>query len=315
MVSANAVTAPLLIPCCARRVVSVAPIIAKPKPEEMPRNSAASGPASRYGRRPSGSRLAQGGVIVDGQRCVVGEALFLVDARALRLRGDPRRRDLVVDAPADVLLPRLAAVRPPGVLPRARVDAAEHVHPADLVERLAEPGALLGQEAGVIAVAAPVLEVDLLVRDVPVAAEHELAAARAQRFQHRHELVEEPELRFLPLLRARARGHVNRDDRELAEIGLEVAPLRIELAAAVAAGDPVGPLARVERDAAVAFLGGRAVVVPVKALRHQREPGEVRLLRLDLLKAHDVGLLASEPARKTLRERRAYAVEVERDNA
>src|SRR5262245_43214829 len=117
MVSAKAVTALLLIPCWARRVLKVAPIIAKPKPEEMPRNSAASGPASRYGRRPSGSRLAQGGVIVDRERRVIGEALFLVDPRALRFRRDPGRRDLVVDAPADVLLPCLPAVRPPGVLP------------------------------------------------------------------------------------------------------------------------------------------------------------------------------------------------------
>src|SRR5215470_16818741 len=118
MVSAKAVTVPLLIPYCAKRVVSVAPIIVKPKPEEMPRNSAASGPASRYGRRPSGSRSAQRMVVVDRQRRVVGEALVLVDPRALRLRGNAGRGDLVVDAPADVLLPRLAAVRPPGVLLR-----------------------------------------------------------------------------------------------------------------------------------------------------------------------------------------------------
>src|SRR5262249_1674822 len=146
MVSAKAVTVLLLIPYCARRVVSVAPIIVKPKPEEMPRNSAASGPASKYGRTPSGSRSAQRMVVVDRQRRVVGEAAVLVDARALRFRRDARRRDLVVDAPADVLLPRLAAVRPPGVLPGPRVDAAEHVHPADAIEGLAEPGALLGQE-------------------------------------------------------------------------------------------------------------------------------------------------------------------------
>ena len=43
----KAVTAPLLMPCWASRVVSVAPMIAKAKPEEMPRNSAASGARSR----------------------------------------------------------------------------------------------------------------------------------------------------------------------------------------------------------------------------------------------------------------------------
>ena len=53
-----------------------------------------------------------------------------------------------------------------------RIDAAEHVDPADPVESLGEPGALLGEESRVLAVSAPVLEVDLLVRDVPVAADH-----------------------------------------------------------------------------------------------------------------------------------------------
>src|SRR5262249_32635110 len=133
--------------------------------------------------------------------------------------------------------------------------------------------------------------------------------------QDGHELVEKAELRLLALLRARPRGHVQRHDREPAEIRAQESPLRVELAAAVAAGDGVGLPARIQRDAAVALLGGCAVVMPVEALRHERELGEVRLLRLDLLEAHDVGLLARKPLRKTLRERRADAVEIERDNA
>jgi len=47
MVSANAVTALLVMPCWARRVVRVAPIIANAKPEEIPRNKAASGADSK----------------------------------------------------------------------------------------------------------------------------------------------------------------------------------------------------------------------------------------------------------------------------
>src|SRR5688500_17991423 len=100
------------MPCCARRVVSVAPIMAKVKPEEMPRNRAASGAGSRYGRMPLGERV----VIVDRQGRVVGEPLRLVDRLLRRGGGDAGGGNLVVDAPADVLLPRLAAVGPPGVL-------------------------------------------------------------------------------------------------------------------------------------------------------------------------------------------------------
>jgi hypothetical protein len=46
-VSANMVTALFWIPYCASRVVSVAPIIANVAPDEIPRNSAASGAGSR----------------------------------------------------------------------------------------------------------------------------------------------------------------------------------------------------------------------------------------------------------------------------
>src|SRR5215467_12762975 len=239
-------------------------------------------------------------IVVDGEGRVVREALRFVDARTLRFRGDPGRRDLVVDAPADVLRPGLAAVRPPGVLPRPRVDAAEHVHPAGVVEGRGEPGALLGQEPRVLAVAAPVLEVDLLVRDVPVAAEHELAPARLEPSERRSELLEKAELRLLPFLGARARGQVDRYHRQPAEIGAQEPAFGVELAAAEAARDAVGFHAGIQRHAAVAPLGRAAFIVPVPALRDEREAVEIRFLRLDLLQADDICALARKPPRETL---------------
>src|SRR6266853_6753904 len=107
-------------------------------------------------------------VVVYRQRRVIGKTSGLEDSRLPRLGGDPGRGDLVVDAPSYVLRPRPAAVRPPGVLSRARVDSPEHVHPADPIEGLGEPGALLGEESVFLAVAAPVLEVLPLVGAVPV---------------------------------------------------------------------------------------------------------------------------------------------------
>jgi hypothetical protein len=56
-----------------------------------------------------------------------------------------------------------------------RVERAEHVDQAALGQQLRHPGALLGQEAAVLLVALPVLQVDLLVRDVDVADQDELA--------------------------------------------------------------------------------------------------------------------------------------------
>ncbi len=73
--------------------MSVAPIIAKAKPDEMPRNSAASGAGSKYGRMPSGRRacqLAEVVVIVDRQGRMIGEAARLVDRLLHGLGRDAR---------------------------------------------------------------------------------------------------------------------------------------------------------------------------------------------------------------------------------
>src|SRR5512134_3294893 len=209
------------MPCWARRVLSVAPIIANVKPDETPRKSAASGARSRYSRRPAGSLLKLM-LVVDDERRMVGEALRLVDRLPARERRDAGRRDLVIDAPAHVLLPGLAAVRPPGVLLGLVVQLAEHVDEAQLVEHAREPRPLLGQEAGVLLVRAPVPEVDLLVRDVPVAAQDDLLVALFQAFQMRQETLQEAELGRLAVRAGRAGGHVHRDDPQLSEARLDV---------------------------------------------------------------------------------------------
>ena len=138
-------------------------------------------------------------VVVDGQRRVIGKTFRLVDANLSRGGGDARRGDLVIDAPADVFRPGLAAVRPPGVLLGPLIDAAEHIDPADCVEYFRQPVALLRQKTGVLAVALPVLEIDFLVRDVPVAADDELARFAAQRRHVRQKGVEKTEFRLLAI--------------------------------------------------------------------------------------------------------------------
>src|SRR5437763_2717976 len=223
------------MPCCASRVASVAPIMEKAKPDDTPRNSAASGAASKYGLRPGASRARQSTservVIVDRERRVIGEAPALVDRLSHRRRGDAGRGDLVIDAPADVFRPRPAAVRPPGVLVGLVVQPPEDVDEADLVEHAREPGALLRQEARVLLVRAPVAQIDLLVRDVPVAAEDDFGVALAQPLEMQKELLEEAELRCLPMGPGRPRGQINGDYPESAEARLDVAPFGVELAA------------------------------------------------------------------------------------
>src|SRR3954466_7408257 len=113
------------MPCCARRVVSVAPTIENAKPDEMPRNSAASGARSRYGCTPSDWI-----VIVDRERRMVGEATTLVDR--LAHCGCPHTPGchLVIDAPADVLGVGLASVRPPCVVAGLCIQAPKDIDEA-----------------------------------------------------------------------------------------------------------------------------------------------------------------------------------------
>ena len=115
------------------------------------------------------------GVDFDPDRAVVGTRGLGVNEGALQPGAEGRRRQEIVDAPADVARPRAARDAPPGVMPRAALELAEGVEKACLDERL-EAGAFLRGES----VRADVLfgprEVDLLVGDVEVAAEyHRLA--------------------------------------------------------------------------------------------------------------------------------------------
>src|SRR5688572_4391459 len=311
-VSANAVTALFVMPCCASRVVSVAPIIANPKPDEMPRNKAASGAGSKYSRKPAGSRLKLM-VVVDDERRMVGKALRLVNRFAPRGRGDGRRGDLVVDAPADIFLPRLAAVRPPGVLVGLVVQLAEHVDEAELVEHAREPGALLGQKARVLLVRAPVLEVDLLVRDIPVAAQDDLVAAIFQLVQMHEERLQETEFRRLAVRAGGAGRHVQRHHPELSEARFDVAPLAVELAMRKAAPHLVGRLAAIERDAAVTLFV-RERVAGLIDLEAVQLGVEVGLLALHFLQTDDVGALPGEPAEQAFARRGTNSVDVEGDD-
>src|SRR5690606_13869264 len=139
---------------------------------------------NRYGAANCRSGMAKGRmwraccsgfpVVVYGQRCMIAETLILVDGDGLRCGCQIRRSDLIVDTPAYVLGPGLTTVAPPGVLIGARIYLAEYIDQSDFVEDARQPGALFRQKAGILAIAFIVLEIDFIVRDVPVATDHEL---------------------------------------------------------------------------------------------------------------------------------------------
>src|SRR5262249_53503954 len=97
------------------------------------------------------------------------------------LRADPRaaerlphffRCDEIIDAPPDVSRPAVHHLAPPRIVSAARLELPESVDET----RVEQPGkviALLVGESGVAAVGLRVREVDLLVRNVEVAAEND----------------------------------------------------------------------------------------------------------------------------------------------
>src|SRR5690606_2365165 len=149
-------------------------------------------------------------------------------------------------------------VRPRGVRSGPLARRAEHADEAALVEHLRQPGALLGQEAGVLLVALPVLQVDFLVRDIPVAADHELAAGLLvfayQIVQPRAEYVQEAVLGLRPLVAAGTGGQGGADHRPVLPAGAADAAFGVELFAVHAGGDALGCIAQVHAHAAVALL-------------------------------------------------------------
>jgi hypothetical protein len=136
-------------------------------------------------------------------------ALWVV--RSVRVR-QRRRGQVVIDAPTHVLGVGLAAVAPPGVggLGGLGLQLAVDVDQAAFAQQARHPGALLGQEAGVLQVAFPVLQVHLLVRDVDVADQDELALL-LELLQVGVDLVEEAELGLLPLFTGGAAREIATD--------------------------------------------------------------------------------------------------------
>src|SRR6056297_926181 len=148
--------------------------------------------------------LSEVRVVIEDQRGVVGEADVLVDAGLAGAVGRTGAGHVVVDPPADVVVPGPAPIRPPGVLLGPGVDAAEGVVHADRTEHLVHPGPLFGQEAGVLPVTLPVLQIDFLVRDIPVTADDPVAPGFRPFLEPGLEVVHAFVLELLPLVLGRS---------------------------------------------------------------------------------------------------------------
>src|SRR5690606_1605226 len=120
--------------------------------------------------------------------------------------GEPGRCEVIIDAPPGVVVEGLTPRRPPGVgtidlavetpadidPAQARADGAVDAGHVDArcAEKTVEIGALAGQETGFLAVAAPVLDVELAVADVEVTGDDGEGIIFAQLLQTRAEGIE-----------------------------------------------------------------------------------------------------------------------------
>src|SRR5690242_18653970 len=201
------------------------------RPEANPNSAIVPAAGCAKARQIEGLRAeaATGSVgIVDRVGRMVRETLIAVDRAIADAFAQGRRADLVVDPPSDIALARTATVGPPGVLDRLGLDRTEAVDPAAGVEQKIEPSPLGRQTAGVLLVGGPVLDVVAGVDNVPVAADHVVAAAVEPLVEDRREEIHGLELELLALLARGARRHVQRDHRQVAEARLDVAPLAVE---------------------------------------------------------------------------------------
>src|SRR5688572_23833743 len=248
---------------------------------------------------------------------MVGEPALLVYARATHLVPQRGRNHLVVDATTDILRAVLPAVAPPGValVRRVGIQRTIGIDPSRLTEQHVHPGPLVRQESGILLIGFPVLQIGIAMRDVPIAAYDEIAAARRPLFQGRDKERKKTILRCLPVRTSGAGRKVKRHDREPAEARFDATALVIEFLLTEAALDLIGRAPAVKRDARVAFLD-RVFVETVIA--RGTETGvrlELLHLRLGFLQADDVSILRGQPVEKALLRRRADAVEIEADYA
>src|SRR5688572_2505818 len=108
---------------------------------------------------------------------MVGPEHVALDERAAHELHRRRRREHVVDPPADVLRAHAEALAPPRIMRAGRLERAERVDPAR-ADPAVELGALLGQEAAVLHVLLRPREIELAMRGVEIAHhEHALAGA------------------------------------------------------------------------------------------------------------------------------------------
>ena len=222
---------------------------------------------------------------------------------------------MVIQAPAHVLGIRLTPVAPPGVgrVRGGRLEAAVNVDHLPVFQQLGHPVALLREKAAVLLVAAPVLQVNLLVGDIHIAAQDEFAL-RPQTGQVGMKRFQKPEFGRLPLRPGGSAGKIGADNRQLArgrvEPAFQIPSLGVEFGGAESRDDITGFMPAEDADARVPLFLGKVEVSPQSGKCFKTAPDIVRL-GLDFLHANTIGPMDCQPGLHPLGGGRPDPVEVE----
>ena len=151
------------------------------------------------------------------------------------------------------------------------------------------------------------------MRDVPVAAQHVLAAVVRHRLQPRFKEGQKSILRGLPLGPGRTRRQVQRGHGERPQVEGQITSFIVEFGRAQRVVHGIGRVAAVHRNPGVALLL-RAAKGHMPALG-AKVFIQVARLRLGLLHADHVGTGIRQPFKKPLARGRANTVGVDADDA
>jgi len=241
-------------------------------------------------------------MIIHDKRGMVGETSCLVNPGCKDPIPQSRGDDLVVDTPTHIILPRASTVRPPGILFGLPVHHPEGIDKISRAKQLIHPGPLLRQKTGIFLVAAPVLQIDLLVRYIPVAANDILPPFAAQTVEIWHKLIQKLKLEILPFITGCTRRRIQRNDTELPKLHLQITSLTIKERPAETHDHLVRPIAAVNRDTRITPLLC-IVIEAVKTPGMKHAVAELILLRLGFLDTDQIRPLSAQPLKESLASR------------
>ncbi len=246
---------------------------------------------------------------------MVAKACFLIDLSLFRTCSQRRRGQLLVQAPAHILGIRLASIAPPGValVRGVGMQPAVHIHQRAFRGHVRHPCALFWQKAAVLEVALPVFQIGLLVRNVHIAANNEIALG-TQRLEVGAHVVQEAKLGFLPFRTRRTAGEISTDDRQLS-LGCVKAhfyktTFGIKLVTAHAHHHIAGFMLAVNRHTRIAFFLGK-VEMALEARQRLKFARYIGRLCFNLLHANTIGIVLSNPSLHPFGGRRTDAVQVQ----